>query len=164
MDAEVKFVIPTVSRAKISHLLSYPLGAERITEALSSVPQAESLKLQFFAGKGDGLRDVRLDGPGYEFLRVEYLCDSTPVEKYPISHLWPRPLQYRWEIVVQPVLRSDRHKIKQYAIESALPQIKDWLDLRANQIQRGSEILVFFYEQDTDEFVVQQIAHLEPAR
>jgi len=163
METADKFVIPTLSRAKISHLLSYPIGAERISEALAATPNNHQLKLHFFAGMGDGLRTLGLNsGTGYEFLRVEYLNDSVPAEKYPIWHLYPRPEQYRWEIVVQPVPRLDRHKVKCFILESALARVSEWLGERPRQTNRGSEILVFFYEPQEGTFLVQEISNLEP--
>jgi hypothetical protein len=38
MELDQQFVIPTASRVKISQKLSYPVGAERVSVALASVP------------------------------------------------------------------------------------------------------------------------------
>jgi hypothetical protein len=163
-DAQV--IIPTLSKSKISHLLSYPTGAERISKALASVPQLSQLKLHFIAAMADGLRDVRIDGKqGYEFLRVEYLDQAAPDYEYPIRHFWPpRPLQYQWEIVVQPVPRQDRHKVKTYIAEAALPKVSGWLTERSNLSNRGAAILAFFYENETETFLVRNVDQLEPLR
>ena len=40
-------LIPTRSKGKISQLLSYPIGAERVSSALASVPQYKELVLHF---------------------------------------------------------------------------------------------------------------------
>jgi hypothetical protein len=157
MEDIQQVTIPTLSRAKISSKLSYPIGAEHISLALTSTAQLPMLKLHFYAGLGIGLRHGH-----YEFLRVEYLNQATPSEKWPISSLYKRPPQYRWEIVVQPVPRIFRHRIKQYIVDSALPQIAHWLIDRAQLAQRGNDILAFFYDEKTDEFMPRELTHLEP--
>jgi hypothetical protein len=152
-------IIPTLSRAKISRNLSYPIGAEHISAALASTSQMHALKLHFYSGFDIGLRSGQ-----YEFLRVEYLNEATPAEKWPISSLYKRPPQYRWEIVVQPVPRALRHRIQQYTIDSALPQIMHWLLERAELAQRGNDILAFFYDEKAEEFTPRHLTHLEPLR
>jgi hypothetical protein len=45
---EVKqIMIPTRSKAKISHLLSFPIGAERISKAFAGTPRIAKLFLHF---------------------------------------------------------------------------------------------------------------------
>src|SRR5438105_15718980 len=108
MEEVQQIVIPTLSRVKISRNLSYPIGAEAISEALASVVQLTELKLLFYSSKFDtGLRRGH-----YEFLRVEYLNNARSVEKWPIWNLHGRPPQSRWEIAVQPVPRVLRHHIR----------------------------------------------------
>jgi hypothetical protein len=106
MELEQQFVIPTASRVKISQKLSYPAGAESITIALASVPQLTEIRLHFYSWSDRGVRHGH-----YEFLRVEYLNDARPLEKWPIQSLYKRPTQGRWEIVVQPVPRTVRHGV-----------------------------------------------------
>jgi hypothetical protein len=152
-------VIPTMSKAKISRDLSYPIGAEGISRALDGVPQLPLLRLQFYFWSDHSLRRGN-----YEFLRVEYLNNSTPLDEYPVSDLYKRSPQYRWEIVVQPVPRVHRHRIKTHIIESALSEISEWLVQRADYAQNGSEVLAFFYDEKLDEFKAYRVAHLEPVR
>lgn len=80
----------------------------------------------------------------YEFLRVEYLNDDTPDWHF---SLWPRPSQHQWEIVVQPVPRIFRCRIRQYILDSALQQVEHWLVERAQLGQRGNDILAFFFDE-----------------
>lgn len=115
MEEAQQFIIPTLSRAKISRHLSYPIGAEHISVALAATPQLLMLKLHFYSGLSSGLRWRH-----YEFLRAEYLNQAPPSAEWPISSLYNRPPQYRWEIVVQPVPRIMRHRIKQFITDSAL--------------------------------------------
>ncbi len=157
-DVEL-IVIPTVSKAKISHDLSYPVGAEAISKALDGIPQISLLRLHFHYWSDFSLRRGK-----YEFLRVEYLSNVTPPEHYPVSPLYQRPPQYQWEILVQPVPRAHRHQIKTYIMDSALAEIKEWLAQRVDFVQNGSDILAFFYDEKLGKFETYQIAHLEPVR
>lgn len=63
---------------------------------------------------------------------------------------------------MQPVPRVLRHKIKQYIVGSALAQIARWLTERTQLVQRGNDILAFFYDEKADEFVTRPLTHLEP--
>ena len=159
MELDQKFVIPTASRAKISHKLSYPVGAERVSTALASVPQHAELKLHFYSGF-----DIQLRSGHYEFLRVEYLDNARPSQEWPISSLYKRSEQGRWEIVVQPVPRTLRHRVKQYILDSALTQVAQWLIQRKELSQQGNDILAFFYDEKGEEFVPRHLTRLEPLR
>jgi hypothetical protein len=159
MEDVQPFIIPTLSKAKISRRLSYPIGAEHVSLALATTPQLSMLKLHFYSGFDIGLRAGH-----YEFLRTEYLNQAKPSAEWPIAHLYNRPPQYRWEIVVQPVPRILRHRIKQYIVDFALPQIALWLIERAQLAQRGNDILAFFYDEKADEFIARELTHLEPLR
>ena len=79
------YTIPTLSKAKISHLLSYPVGAGAVSTALASVAHLAELKLHFYFQFDNALRRGH-----YEFLRVEYLNDATPAEQWPIWRLYGR--------------------------------------------------------------------------
>ncbi len=161
MEDIEQVVIPTLSRSKIARNLSYPVGAEAISTALASVPQLAELRLLFYSSKfRSPLRTNR-----FEFLRVEYLNGARSGEKWPISNLFDRPPQSRWEISVQPVPRILRHPIREYILDSALPQVEHWLLERTRLLQRGSDLLAFFYEEEaTNEFVPRQLTNLEPLR
>ena len=159
MEETKHIVIPTLSRAKISRNLSYPIGAERISEALASTAQLPELKLQFHSGFNTGPR-IR----HFEFLRVEYLSDARESGRLPIFSLWPLQRHSQWEIVVQPVPRVLRHRIKQYITKTALEQVALWLRERARLQQEGNDILAFFYDENTEEFTPERLTRLEPLR
>lgn len=159
MELERQLVIPTASRVKISRKLSYPVGAESISLALVFVPQLAEIRLHFYSGF-----DIQIRSGHYEFLRVEYLNGVLPLQDWPIAALFKRPAQERWEIVVQPVPRSVRHRIKQYILDSALKQIAQWFVRRSELTQRGGDILAFFYDQKSEDFVVRHLTRLEPLR
>jgi hypothetical protein len=160
-------VIPTLSRSRIPRNLSYPIGAEAISEELALVPQFSELQLIFFLNKFDiDIRSGRgrFEQPSYEFIRVEYLKDAKPGGDWPIRRLYGRPPRSRWGIVVQPVSRVLWHRISEYIIESTLPIIRDWLMDRSGLIRNGSDLLAFFYDEGLEEFVSRRSSGLEPIR
>ena len=159
MKQDRQLIIPTVSRAKISRKLSYPIGAERVSALLASAAQLPELKLHFYSEF-----DIQFRNGHFEFLRVEYLNNARPSREWPISSLYKRPIQSRWEIVVQPVPRTLRHRVKQYILDSALVQIAHWLVERKQLAQQGNDILAFFYDEKAEEFVPRQLTRLEPLR
>jgi len=159
MEVIQLIIIPTSSKTKISRSLSYPIGAKHVSVALASTVQIPELKLHFYSGFDIGLRKGH-----YEFLRVEYLNNARPAEKWPVTSLYKRPPQSRWEIVVQPVPRVIRHRIRRYTLDHALAQIKHWLDQRAQLAQQGNDILTFFYDEKSEEFIARQLTRLEPLR
>jgi hypothetical protein len=95
---------------------------------------------------------------------VEYLNNAASASEWPIAHLYQRPAQYRWEIVVQPVPRVLRNRIKQYILNSALPKIAQWLSERSQLVQQGNDMLTFFYDEKMEDFTVRSLTHLEPSR
>lgn len=130
-----------------------------MSAALSCAVQLPELRLHFYSGFDIGLRSGH-----YEFLRVEYLKNATSASEWPIAHLYQRPPQFRWEIIVQPVPRLLRNRIKQYILNSALPQIAQWLAERAELFQQGNDMLTFFYDEKMEDFVLRRLTRLEPTR
>jgi hypothetical protein len=149
-------IIPTRTKAKVSHELSFPIGAERISMALASVMQLPQLVLHF---RSDRWNQVRFGH--YPFLSVTYSgkeWTNNPVDSSGI------PLFNRWEIEVNPVPRILRHRIQQYILDSALPQIRQWLDQRADLAHEGSDTLDFFFDEEKEEFVPKLLARPQPLR
>jgi hypothetical protein len=160
VEAVQPYIIPTLSRAKISRHLSYPIGAAAVSMALASVTQLPELKLHFYFWSDNSLRRGH-----YEFLRVEYLNNALPApDDWAIWHLYKRPPQYRWEIIVQAVPRVNRHRINEYILEKALPQVGNWLSERTGLSQQGNDLLTFFYDEKAEKFESKPVTRLEPLR
>ena len=151
-----RIIIPTRSKAKISHELSYPIGAERISSALAGVAQLPELVLHFRGDWYDRLRFGR-----YPYLRVVYSRTPKPVNPESASGV---PLFNEWEIIVKPIRRSSRHKIQQHILGVALPQVEQWLQKRTALERPGSDILTLFYDEDSGTFSEEQETRLEPIR
>jgi hypothetical protein len=156
-NGDVKTVIiPTGTKAKISHELSFPIGAERISLALASTSQLPQLVLHFRRDYFNGVRFGR-----YPFLRVHYSRREKPSDLLspPVASLFSE-----WQIWVWPVPRILRHHIQQYIVDSGLPRIKQWLDHHVNLAQPGSESLTFLFDEKKEEFVTERGSRLQPAQ
>jgi hypothetical protein len=149
-------IIPTRTKEKISHELSFPIGAERISIALASAPQLPELVLHF---RSDRWYQVRLGH--YPILSVRYSGKNWAYNPVTFSGI---PLFNKWEIEVNPVPRPFRHRIQQYILESALPQIRQWLDQRADLAHEGTDTFGFFFDEGKEEFVPNLLARPQPLR
>jgi hypothetical protein len=154
---DVKLVIiPTRTKAKISHELSFPIGAERISVSLATAAQFPRLVLHF---KQDYFNGVRFGH--YPFLRAKY--DG----RAKVNNLGGNPdipLFNEWEITVWPVPRVLRHRIQRYIVDSALPQIRQWLDQRVHLAGPGDDTLTFLFDEKKEEFIPEHRAHPQPMR
>ena len=158
LDTSVQKLIPTLHKSKISHLLSYPVGAETVSTALYGVPQFNKLILRFFFWSDNELRRGN-----YEFIRIEYR-NRYQSKEWTRLGLHGRTEQYRWEIVVHPVPRVFRNRVHDLAISEALPAIREWLEAHAVLDRQGTYIFAFFYDEKTDAISIERFDKLEPAR
>ena len=150
------FIIPTSYRSKISHELSHPVGAEKISIALASTTQLHELVVHF----SSDYRNLVRSG-NYTILSVRYFGATKRLGLLSSSGI---PLINKWQINVSPVPRILRHKTHQYILDVALPTMKQWLDQRTHLAHEGSEILTFFFDGDKEEFSSKQESNLEPMR
>jgi hypothetical protein len=119
----VPFVIPTRSRSKHSHLLSYPLGAEALSRALDGVPQHAALTCDFTAGNTHQHLDnpLHLAVSAALYKRERLFYDGPDAEARGV-------LLPRWSITVFAVPKTLRHAIKNALLADGLPTIlKPWL-------------------------------------
>jgi hypothetical protein len=106
--------------------------------ALAAAPQLPELILHF---RSDRWNQVRFGH--YPFLSVTYSGKNWGYNPVALSGV---PLINKWEIEVNPVPRTVRHRIQHYILDSALPQIRQWLDQRADLAHDGTDTLGFFFE------------------
>jgi hypothetical protein len=157
MEETKPFIIPTRGKGKISHLLSFPIGAKQISIALASSRQLPYLELYFYPEFFNSVRD----SSRYLILRVMYSRSAKPAV---VDLLSDFPFRSGWQIGVHPVPRVFRNRIRQYIFDSALPEVNRWLNERAHLVQEGSDILRFYYDEKKEEFVVEHETHLQPLR
>lgn len=69
-----------------------------------------------------------------------------------------------WEISVFPVPKIHRHSVQQYIVNTALPQINEWLRTRAELKQPGEYSLLFGFDEHKNEFTSDSEMQLHPSR
>ena len=123
-------MIPTHYKAKLPRQLSYPIGAEALTEGLTGAPHAELLSLSFW-GKpvwpGSRFKQVEAQQWPYTILVVEYRPARQPGyggARYMIESGW---YDTKWEVTVYPVVRELRHHANCLLRERGLPLVVKWL-------------------------------------
>ena len=103
-------LFPTSFKDKIPKTLSYPIGAQALSEAFADVPQASTLRLHFcLAG------DYRWRPPyakRYIVLRAEYQHRISPP---------------RWWISVYAVPRQERDAVRKKLEAEGLQRMHQWL-------------------------------------
>ena len=110
-------MIPTAHKAKIPNTLSYPIGAEAISRALTAEPAAASIKLWFCRAP---------IWPGAEFERV--LRKNLPYRILTVDYRSPKdPLFAGMMLTVYPVLRSMRHAAGQLLRDRGLMEVETWM-------------------------------------
>lgn len=152
------YFIPTRSKSKIAHTLSWPVGAGEISSVMASVGQFSELVLHFREGFRE---DISRRQGIYRLIGVTYVANPLRINSDPTDGV---PLFNRWELIVGPVPRTLRHKLHELILSSALPQIRDWLDERSNLNLSGSDHLRFFYREQGEQFYSEGDQRLEPVR
>jgi hypothetical protein len=141
--------LPTLFKRKIPSTLSYPIGAERISQALASVPQYDDIGLEFWYYSKAPRRAEPI-----EFLKAEY-----NTLRFSETMKWSL-----WTVRIQPVPREARHLVQQHILQEGLPAIAEWLCQRAGLNRRGSDRLVFRFNPTTLEFTSSRSNSLQPER
>lgn len=133
-------MIPTLSKAKVPKAMSYPLGAEAISEGLAGAPHAAELSLSFSARAvwpaSEFQRLVR-EGLPYRVLTAAYQPPRKPGRSAPnflVERGW---YAGRWSVTVYPVRRESRHAAGRLLREQGLPAVVAWLR-SSSQVGWGS--------------------------
>ncbi len=122
-------MIPTQYKAKLPKHLSYPIGAEAISEALEAAPHADSMSIWFSSL-------AIWAAPGYKRLIVEKLpykimmAEFQPARRRgmgPKSWIEKGWYDAKWKINVHPVLREFRQLAHNLLVEQGLPAVAEWL-------------------------------------
>lgn len=123
-------MIPTRVKSKLPRGLSYPIGAEAISEALAGSPHVEAMSLWFSAHpgwRGSEFRRVLAAREPYRILEVRFQPACGPGlwgSNAGIEKGW---YDETWEIVVYPVLSEFRHLAHRLLQAQGLPAVARWL-------------------------------------
>ena len=142
-------MIPTRIRSKIPNVLSYPLGAKAISDALAGVPQFDALAIDFWFYR-----------PNF---RAWSSATAFPVLSASYSNFPPNVFTPRdwvenghscveWRVRVEAVPRTLRHQIAMKLTTEALPTIREWLIASSGaEGRQGTHALMFSYDESAEE-------------
>jgi len=138
-------MIPTTYKAKIPQTLSYPVGAEKISDVLASVPQLKDLSISFHTFNPVKHQKGRQEP--YPILEVEYVYSpaARTTSNWVIEAGMCDP---RWQITVKPVPRDLKNKVKEELDAVGFPRLVKWMHERKNINGReGCERISFLFDE-----------------
>src|SRR6266566_2080298 len=113
--------LPTLWKERLPHYLSYPLGAQKISEALAGVTESPNIGLHF---SNHSKQDHGTQRP-YAVLEGGYrrMPRSFSESNMFIEQGWNDP---KWSVTVQAVPRELKHDIQLLLLKEGLPRLKAW--------------------------------------
>ena len=117
----IDVMIPTVTKKKLPAFLAYPVGAQRVTEALAAVPQIDDLELWFTVNQH-----------GESEVAGRRLVFGARYKKYNLgmsaSHSMEESGFYgpKWDVWVYAVPKSLNALIRSSLTEHGFNFIRDW--------------------------------------
>jgi len=123
-------MIPTQFRSKLPRHLSYPIGAEALTEGLAGGSHAELFRVSFFDRsdlKHSEFQRIITQNRRYAILVAQYQPARNPGytgAEFMIESGW---YATKWEFEVYPVLCDLRHVVNRLLRERGLPLVIQWL-------------------------------------
>ncbi len=145
-------MISTKHKSKLPHTLSYPVGAEAVSESLKGVPQEPVLSIGFynkptiFASEFRKLRDSKSPYPIFN-ATFRHIQPGLSASNQFIAEGW---YEETWELSVYPVPREHKSVARQVLLSEGLPQIKKWLcaERPPSWKQGRKHCEIFFVESD----------------
>ena len=123
-------MIPTRSKDRLPRHLSYPVGAEAISEALAEAPHAGAFTVAFRSEPvwpASKFRHLLLERLPYPIMAAEYLPARKPGLGASNDMVKGGRYNGTWELRVYPVLAESRHLANQLLQREGLPAIVAWL-------------------------------------
>jgi hypothetical protein len=114
-------LIPTLYKKRLPRELSYPIGAEPLSEHLAGVPHFSEFRLCFsdvVSAWKSKFQQMLAEGVDYEIVRVRF---------------WSP-----FEISVYPVQRTQKHAVHEALLSDGLPQLREWM------LRQGSRTTMTF--------------------
>nr|WP_322662333.1 hypothetical protein [Dendronalium sp. ChiSLP03b]MDZ8207089.1 hypothetical protein [Dendronalium sp. ChiSLP03b] len=139
-------MIPTKYKSKLSRLMSYPISAGILSEALLDIPQFDQLSVAFY----DSCQEPRKIKNPAKILSViySYHLVNLSTSNKSIECGWNEP---KWSITVYPVPQTCVSLVKSQLIETGLDKMKQWLHKYKNATGKvGGCRLLFFYDLETN--------------
>lgn len=134
MVAKAEKMIPTGYRDKLSKRLSYPVGAEEISNSLADAGDLRPFSLSFCARPvepASQFQRVLAARQPYTIVRAEYRPARKPGLSAAAFMIEAGRYDERWVLDVYPVLRELRHIANQLLRDRGFPAMRLWLDKAA---------------------------------
>jgi hypothetical protein len=154
-------MIPTRSKSKLPKALSYPLGAEAISEALADAPHASEMSFSFYdqaVWPASEFQRLVREGLPCRILAVNYQPPLKPGRSAPNSLVESGWYEGHWSVTVYPVRRELRLLAGQLLREQGLAAVVAWLRAsgRVGWNTRRHQIALVFDPADTTLSVTQE--------
>lgn len=156
----MSLIIPTSYKSKLPHLLSYPIGAEAISESLKDVPQIAQLKLSFHAHHrtelvSNAIKQLVNQKPYEIFSAVfQHLPPGLTASNEFIAEGW---YEERWELTVYALPRTFKAAARKALLEEGLPKIAVWLSApRTETWKYGRKFCRILFSEQNGEIEVQE--------
>jgi hypothetical protein len=122
-------MITTRYKSKLPHTLSYPVGAEAVSESLKGVPQEPALSIGFYARPtifASEFREMRDSNSPYPIFNAAFrhIQPGLSASNQFIAEGW---YEETWELSVYPVPRDLKSMARQALLSEGLPRIRKWL-------------------------------------
>jgi hypothetical protein len=119
-------VIPTVFKSNIPRTHSFPISAELHSAALSSVPQLELLKLEFYGLWSSLFKDKSQVQLGLRVNHISFRQNQYSSKSFVAQGFYDEA----WEIIVYPVLGDKKSEVKRLLLAEGLPKVYEWLSAK----------------------------------
>jgi len=155
MSAELP-LIPTHQRDKIAHTLSFPIGAETISQILRDAPQYPRFGLNFM-GPSQGSWWLR----PLPVLTISYYKRASDIFRGHTAGAM-QALNGVWQIQIRPVHREQRNLVRE-KLNEMLPQALPWLQKRAELDAIGDDELCFQFNGRDESLTLTSFSQVSPA-
>jgi hypothetical protein len=147
-------MIPTSYKSKISTKLSWPIGAEKISEAFEGLPQFSDFLLSFRGYEQNNVfkqDDIRVMTIEYSFRR--------PKSESMVRLGYGAP---KWSISIYPVPKELKHLVKELLTQH-FPQLYKWCLSHHNITKKeGCERVTVIFDSTIDELRLDEFSNMNP--
>lgn len=150
MDTETKTLIPTLWKSNIPKGLSFPVGAQLVSEHLAGVPHFSELTITFWgAYEPSRIHNTEeLAVITASFRKDEKSISNSSRDP---DNTWLKP---DWSLLVSPVPSQLRSRVRGAMVENGFRFIREWLSAdRPANWYFGRRHLHLYYIVDSDEII-----------
>jgi hypothetical protein len=124
------FLIPTRYKSNLPGHLTYPVGAEALSNALEGLPHVEKFSIFFSASptiSASEFQRILVQGRPYGVLRAEYRRPEKPGISGSNDDVEKGWYAESWGLMVFPVLRKLRSLVRPLLLAEGMPAVAGWL-------------------------------------